>query len=151
MNGNNKDKGSFWLLLEILFRIKPFFSKIAETHKMTPIQLHIIAVVDPSKTYPMSALAHMLSCDASNVTGLIDRMVSLGFVKRCECTSDRRIKMVQLTDKGRELHAQVVREVDQAGQREFARLLTKSEHQQLRELLIKLTNGIDQAADKPNK
>jgi len=59
----------------------------------------------------MSRLADTLSCDASNVTGLVDRMESRGLVRRRSSTDDRRVKVLQLTATGARLRAQLLRQM----------------------------------------
>jgi len=49
---------------------------------------------------PMGRLAETLGCDASNVTGLVDRLESRGLVRRRPSERDRRIKVLQLTPAG---------------------------------------------------
>jgi DNA-binding MarR family transcriptional regulator len=56
----------------------------------------------------MSGLAGALMCDASNVTGLVDRLEDRGLVERQSAPHDRRIKMLALTPAG----ARVRRELD---------------------------------------
>ena len=53
----------------------------------------------------MSRLAGTLSCDASNVTGLIDRLESRGLVERRASATDRRVKALQLTSAGKKVRA----------------------------------------------
>ena len=48
----------------------------------------------------MGRLAATLSCDASNVTGLVDRLESRGLVRRRPSENDRRVKVLQLTATG---------------------------------------------------
>ena len=57
----------------------------------------------------MSRLADTLSCDASNVTGLVDRLESRGLVRRQPSSHDRRVKVLQLTPTGARLRAQLLR------------------------------------------
>jgi DNA-binding MarR family transcriptional regulator len=57
----------------------------------------------------MSRLADTLSCDASNVTGLVDRLESRGLVRRQASARDRRVKVLQLTPTGTRIRAQVLR------------------------------------------
>lgn len=57
-------------------------------------------VVEP---VPMRALAGVLGCDASNVTGIVDRLESLGFARREASAGDRRVKIVTITEQGREV------------------------------------------------
>ncbi|MFJ3104088.1 MarR family winged helix-turn-helix transcriptional regulator [Streptomyces sp. NPDC086835] len=54
------------------------------------------------KPLPMRALAGLLACDASNITGLVDRLEAHGLVSRHLDPADRRIKNVVATEKGLE-------------------------------------------------
>jgi DNA-binding MarR family transcriptional regulator len=51
---------------------------------------------------PMRALAGLLACDASNITGLVDRLEAQGLVSRHLNPADRRVKNVVATEKGME-------------------------------------------------
>jgi DNA-binding MarR family transcriptional regulator len=51
----------------------------------------------------MRALAGQLQYDASNLTGVVDRLEALGTVRRQANPQDRRVKRVELTDTGRRL------------------------------------------------
>ncbi|MEU7023524.1 MarR family transcriptional regulator [Streptomyces sp. NPDC046203] len=48
----------------------------------------------------MRALAGHMTCDASNVTGIVDRLEKRGLVRREADASDRRVKNVVLTAEG---------------------------------------------------
>ncbi|ASN28791.1 MarR family transcriptional regulator [Streptomyces pluripotens] len=48
----------------------------------------------------MSVLATTLTCDASNMTGIVDRLEKRGLVRREPSPSDRRVKNVALTADG---------------------------------------------------
>ncbi|RSS43967.1 MarR family winged helix-turn-helix transcriptional regulator [Streptomyces sp. WAC08241] len=48
----------------------------------------------------MRALAETMTCDASNITGIIDRLEKRGLVRREPDPSDRRVKNVVLTAEG---------------------------------------------------
>ncbi|MDI3417824.1 MarR family winged helix-turn-helix transcriptional regulator [Streptomyces luteolus] len=48
----------------------------------------------------MRALATTLTCDASNMTGIIDRLEKRGLVRREPAPDDRRVKTVVLTAEG---------------------------------------------------
>jgi DNA-binding MarR family transcriptional regulator len=54
----------------------------------------------------MGELADMLCCDASNVTGIVDRLEARGVVERQAVPGDRRVKRIVLTDDGRRLWAE---------------------------------------------
>ena len=51
----------------------------------------------------MGELAEMLCCDASNVTGIVDRLEARGVVERHVVPGDRRVKRIVLTGEGRRL------------------------------------------------
>ena len=53
----------------------------------------------------MGRIAETLSCDASNVTGLVDRLESRGLVRRRPASGDRRVKVLALTPAGLKLRA----------------------------------------------
>ena len=76
---------------------------------LSPIQCHVLHLLEPGQPMPMSRLADALSCDASNVTGLIDRLESRGLVQRRQATDDRRVKVLDLTATGQRLRAELLR------------------------------------------
>jgi DNA-binding MarR family transcriptional regulator len=57
---------------------------------------------------PMGQLAGALSCDASNVTGLVDRLESRGLVRRSPSAEDRRVKVLSLTPPGERLRSALI-------------------------------------------
>jgi DNA-binding MarR family transcriptional regulator len=50
---------------------------------------------------PMRELAQRLCCDASNVTGIVDRLEARELVERRVAPDDRRVKHLVLTEEGR--------------------------------------------------
>jgi DNA-binding MarR family transcriptional regulator len=56
----------------------------------------------------MSVLAGYLACDASNVTGLVDRLEGRGLVERRNAEHDRRVKLLALTEAGVELRRRLM-------------------------------------------
>ncbi|HHC09221.1 MAG TPA: MarR family transcriptional regulator [Actinobacteria bacterium] len=54
----------------------------------------------------MGVLAERLSCDASYVTGLADRLEELGLAERRVDPTDRRVKQLALTEEGRRFRAE---------------------------------------------
>ena len=71
-------------------------------------QAHALRMIDPEEPLPMSALAERLFCDASNVTGIVDRLESRGLVERGSAEGDRRVKALTLTAAGVELRGRVL-------------------------------------------
>src|SRR5580765_438122 len=71
-------------------------------------QAHALRMLDPEEPLPMSALAERLFCDASIVTGIVDRLESRGLVERGSAEGDRRVKALTLTAAGVELRDSVL-------------------------------------------
>jgi DNA-binding MarR family transcriptional regulator len=51
----------------------------------------------------MTSIAETLACDASNVTGIVDRLESRGLIVRGAAVHDRRIKTITLTPRGKDV------------------------------------------------
>jgi DNA-binding MarR family transcriptional regulator len=62
-----------------------------------------MALRELDEPLPMRDLADRLCCDASNVTGIVDRLEGRGLVERRTVAGDRRVKHIVLTDAGRVL------------------------------------------------
>lgn len=84
-------------------RMRRHFSARVEELDLTPPQAHLLRelVAGPR---PMGELAGRLSCDASNVTGLTDRLEARGLVERRPSPGDRRVKVLLLTEEGHRVH-----------------------------------------------
>ena len=67
---------------------------------LTPGHVKALSILDPDEPRPMRAMADALSCDASMVTWLVDRLEERGLVERRMHPSDRRVKTLVLTPSG---------------------------------------------------
>jgi DNA-binding MarR family transcriptional regulator len=63
-------------------------------------QANVLLALQPEQAISQRDLAGQLGYDPSNLTGLIDRLEERSSVQRRPAESDRRIKMVVLTDPG---------------------------------------------------
>ncbi|MER7754926.1 MarR family transcriptional regulator [Kitasatospora sp. NPDC097643] len=81
------------------------FAAAAARHGLSSSQAKALGAVQ--EPVPMRALAGRLGCDASNVTGIVDRLESLGLAHRAAAAGDRRVKIVVITDEGREALARI--------------------------------------------
>ena len=75
---------------------------------LSPAQCQVLHVIAPGRPIPMRELAEALACDASNVTGLVDRLESRGLVHRRPSTEDRRVRVLGLTPAGARVRAVLV-------------------------------------------
>jgi len=75
-----------------------FVDRAAEFDLTFPQAMALRELADP---VPMGELAERLFCDASNVTGIVDRLEARGLVERQVSRADRRVKHLVLTEEGR--------------------------------------------------
>ena len=64
---------------------------------------YILTTLYREKVLSSGNLAKSLDVKNSTITSLVDRLVKLSLVKRRRCERDRRVVLVELTDKGRKL------------------------------------------------
>jgi DNA-binding MarR family transcriptional regulator len=67
---------------------------------LTLPQMHVLRLLGPDRPLPMSELAERIVCDASNITGIADRLEARGLVERRSGASDRRQRVLALTPAG---------------------------------------------------
>ena len=96
------------LLVQFFFSQRANLPPLAAEFQLSPAQCHVLRLVEPNRPIPMGRLAETLACDASNVTGLVDRLESRGLVRRRPSLADRRVKVLGLTPTGSRLRALLV-------------------------------------------
>lgn len=120
-------------LFAVAERARSDFGVVVGELGLTSMQARaLLWLQEPS---PMRALADYLCCDASNVTGLADRLEKQGLVERIT-GQDRRVTLLRLTTRGTRLRVDLARRVAE-GSSVSARL-TREERQQLGSILDKL-------------
>jgi len=112
MKNAGQDACRAWqLLMRFFFAQRELFPTWSADLGLSPVQCHVLHFIEPGRPVPMRRLAEALCCDASNVTGLIDRLESHGLVQRRPAADDRRVKVVDLTTTGSRLRAQLLRQM----------------------------------------
>src|SRR6266702_6266800 len=96
------------LLVKFFFTQRADLPTVASEFELSPAQCHVLHLIEPDRLIPMGRLAEALACDASNVTGLVDRLESRGLVRRQPSSGDRRIKVLELTTAGARLRSTVL-------------------------------------------
>jgi DNA-binding MarR family transcriptional regulator len=86
-------------LMSLINTCKMHLNQIAKEHDLTSMQLFALRAIFEGNN-ATGKIAQILHCDASNVTGIIDRLTTLNLVTRKEDPQDRRVKTVQLTEQG---------------------------------------------------
>jgi DNA-binding MarR family transcriptional regulator len=136
MTEANLQQNLYWLLISVSMRTKHELMKVADAHGLTPMQLFTLCSLTPEKGALMGSLSQLLLCDASNVTGIVDRLLVSGYVTRSECENDRRSKHIALTPKGAKLREELIQHFIDIEPVSLANL-TATQKKTLTELLIK--------------
>jgi MarR family transcriptional regulator, organic hydroperoxide resistance regulator len=97
------------LLVKFFFAQRAHLPAAGAELDLSPVQCHVLHLIQPGQPLPMGRLADTLSCDASNVTGLVDRLESRGLVERRSSDTDRRVKVLRLTASGSRARARLLR------------------------------------------
>ena len=118
-------------------RSKRQMAAIMEKKNMTPVQGMFLSVFDDKTAISMNYLAHLMGCDASNITGLVDRLDSQGIIERVADPKDRRIKLIKLSEKGRKYRKNMLESLSEAEAADMQKLTT-AEQEQLKRIIDKL-------------
>ncbi len=120
-------------LFQVTERARADFAAVVAELGLTPLQARTVLWLEQPSA--MRGLAYHLSCDASNVTGLADRLENLGLIERV-AGSDRRVRLLQLTRRGAALRTDLADRVARGST--VTAKLSPTERQQLGKLLDKL-------------
>lgn len=134
-----------WLLLRASIPAKQVFMKAGELFGLTHMQLFTLCLIRKDEATPMHTITAMLGCDASNVTGLVEKLVANGFIERTECPDDRRIKLIRLTTKGKETRQLIMHQLAEA---KVSTSMTNQEINTLSRLLTKALASCPAAKDE---
>ena len=98
---------SWATVISLCFSVRDWWSALCQELDLTPSQGMALRSLD--RPLPMSTLAEALACDASNVTGIVDKLESRGLIARRGADHDRRVKMLCVTELGRSLRDRLVK------------------------------------------
>jgi DNA-binding MarR family transcriptional regulator len=124
--------GTLW---EIMLGARQSFVAAMAELDLTPVQGIVLRRLDPDRPTPMYELAEALACDASNVTGLVDRLEARGFVERRPTPADRRVRALVLTPAGVAARRQVIERMSQPP--EVIARLSARDQRTLRDILLR--------------
>lgn len=136
MTTTSLESNTYWMLIQAAIRAKHDFARLGELYDLSAMQLVTLSFLKPGESLAMNKISLFLSCDASNVTGIVDRLVVRGLIERTECREDRRVKEILLTEKGEHLRRQVIADIS-ATRPESMATLSSEEFEQLNNLLKK--------------
>lgn len=128
--------GVWRTFIDVLQSQKYWMNEVATDFGITPQMSHAVHEIPASGSITMKELASQLWCDASNATGIVDRLEARGFVERRPSESDRRVKCLLLTAAGKRLRKKIedrfnaappaIAALSERDQRELAEILERA-------------------------
>jgi DNA-binding MarR family transcriptional regulator len=89
-------------LVQTSFTVLALLNQVAAAHDLSLTQLRVLAILRDHQP-KIAELAEHLGLERSSVSGLIDRAVKRGLVRRAPGSDDGRVVQVLCTEAGREL------------------------------------------------
>jgi MarR family 2-MHQ and catechol resistance regulon transcriptional repressor len=110
MHKNSRDPVHSWLVLGKAFQAasKHFYAGLEETG-IDDTDFRILEALLNKGPLPVNTIGPKVYLTPGSISVAIDRLLDRGLVSRVESPEDRRVRIVSLTSKGRELIAPVFR------------------------------------------
>jgi len=141
----NAAKEAAEILFELLMAQKRVMMGVAKEFGLTLQQLAALRNIEPGQGLSMSGLAEALSCDAANVTAVVDKLEARGLVRRGG-SADRRVRMLEATARGADLRSRILARLHEPTP--WIDALDTDEQRQLRDLL---RQGLARAAARADR
>ncbi|MCU1413331.1 MAG: hypothetical protein JWN80_671 [Microbacteriaceae bacterium] len=93
-------------LVQLSFAVQLVLTRVAAEHDLSVTQLRMLGILR-DRTPTMAQIAAYLELDRSSVSGLVDRAERRGLVARRPSETDARVTLVEATDRGFAVGAQI--------------------------------------------
>ncbi|HBX23324.1 MAG TPA: TrmB family transcriptional regulator [Desulfotomaculum sp.] len=110
--------------------------------ELSKSQLLAMLIIDRHGELIMSQIADYLNIPLSTTTGLVNRLVKSGYLRRERSESDRRIVAIQLTETGKTLVVNIKETINQYVER-IDRLLSDEERETLMHIFVKVIEALN--------
>jgi DNA-binding MarR family transcriptional regulator len=124
------------------------FSRLDNRHirslHLTPSQFDVIVTLGDTPGLTCSQLSSQTLVTKGTLTGVLDRLVKKGLLRRESVTGDRRRTKIRLTDKGRTLFQAVFRAHIAYIRPFFERALSRQEVETARRLLLRMRDSFQE-------
>ena len=120
---------------------RKIFLKFFQTINISQTQIFTIMTLSEKAPCQLNELRAKFQISAPMVTGIIDRLEKLGYVKRIHDKADRRVVNVDLTAKGRKIAGKLKRTLKEKWE-ELLLKLPKEDQENYVSILRKIQRGI---------
>jgi MarR family transcriptional regulator, 2-MHQ and catechol-resistance regulon repressor len=96
----------------------------------------------PDAGMPITEIANSQGVSKANMTGIIDRMEREGLVRRVADPSDRRVTLIEMTDKAKILMQTLTPTYDKHVAEMLNNILTEQEQAQMIQMMVKLRQSL---------
>ena len=138
MKREEEQQSVYWNLMQLMFQSKHRLYQIAEKYDLTMMQSSSLMMLSEDDPKAMRALSDNFMCDASTVTGLVDRLEARKLITRSNHPTDRRVKLISLTSQGSAIKAALLAETLKAEDERLHQILTEDELKTLEKLIKSL-------------
>ena len=99
----NIESEIFSCLRKIINAVDIYASRLKEKTGLNASQLSCLLVLDSEGALPLSKLSKKVALSPSMITSIVDQLENKELVLRNRKSSDRRVILIELTEKGREI------------------------------------------------
>src|SRR5215471_7230802 len=124
------------------------FLQATEAHGVTPVQYAALNQVARTPGVDQRTLARTIGLDTSTIASVIDRLEARGLMERQASPEDKRVRLLALTEAGREVLAAVGPDVLQAQER-MLDPLGKAERVEFMRMLHKVVTANNELSRAP--
>jgi DNA-binding MarR family transcriptional regulator len=117
---------------------------------LTPVQFAALSAIEANPGLDQATLAGLIAYDRTTIGGVVDRLVQKGLAERNASSTDRRARVLQITDQGRDTLERIDPAVD-AAQHMLVRGLTEDEAETLMHLLRKAVDAGNDLSRAPQR
>lgn len=132
------------LMVTLFHEHKRAFQTLAKEHALSPQQTATLWHLATDPGLAMSALAELLMCDASNVTGIVDKLEQRGLIRRGQ-GEDRRVKVLTLTPTGEALREEMRQRMQEPPA--YILSLSRDDQRTLRDILRRAVDSMSSTND----
>jgi DNA-binding MarR family transcriptional regulator len=141
-NGSRAFRG----FITLLQSQKPWLNERVSALGITSQMSQALYVLHEHPDVTMRAFAEQMFCDASNATGILDRLEQRGLAERRAAESDRRAKVVRLTPAGQRMHKRIDEAILAEAPPAIAKL-SAADQRALREIIERALENVEAETD----